>query len=94
MDLVSLRELCTQIEQNKTSLTRQLASLTLSHDQLGQQVTDLQTERDVVKQQVIVSLCVITCHRMCHYMSLRVICVTVVCVIMCHYVSLGYSGAW
>ena len=51
-DLSATRDLCVQVEKTKESLARQLATITVSCEQLQQQMADLQAERDLIKQQV------------------------------------------
>ena len=52
-DLLAVRELCVQIERTKESLSRQLASQSVSHDQSQEDMVGLIAERDLLKQQVL-----------------------------------------
>ena len=52
-DLLAVRELCVQIERTKESLSRQLASQSVSHDQSQEDMAGLIAERDLLKQQVL-----------------------------------------
>ena len=47
-----MRELCVQLERTKESLTRQLASLSVTQEQRQHELADILTERDLLKQQV------------------------------------------
>ena len=47
-----MRDLCVQVEKTKESLSRQLASLTVTLETLQQERADIEAERELIKQQV------------------------------------------
>ena len=51
-DLSAMRDLCVQVEKTKESLSRQLASLTVTLETLQQERADIEAERELIKQQV------------------------------------------
>lgn len=52
-DLSAMRDLCVQVDKNKESLSRQLASVSINYEQLQSEIADLSTEKDLLKQQVL-----------------------------------------
>jgi len=56
VDVAATRELCVQLDRTKDSLSRQLASQSVSYEQIQSHVEDLKAEMDLLKQQV--QLCV------------------------------------
>lgn len=51
-DVAATRELCLQLDRTKESLSRQLASQTISYEQVQSQLEDFRVERDFLKQQL------------------------------------------
>ena len=51
-DLTAMRDLCVQVDKNKESVSRQLASVSINYEQLQSEITDLTAEKDLLKQQV------------------------------------------
>ena len=60
-----MRELCVQLERTKESLTRQLASLSVTQEQRQQELADILTERDLLKQQVREEITTLTPDMIC-----------------------------
>ena len=48
-----MRDLCVQVDKNKESVSRQLASVSINYEQLQSEITDLSAEKDLLKQQVL-----------------------------------------
>lgn len=55
-DIEATRDLCVQLQKTKESLQRQISTQTMSYEQVQERLQDLESERDLVKQQVSLSL--------------------------------------